>query len=107
MTAQEKQELAHLYDKIVEWRREDSDRILGVKDEIIGELHTAIANHRTNCMDTHLGPMGEKVNWLYDNAQKRCAEAQQRKRWSKYVYTLIGAVCALAGAATPIIIYLF
>jgi hypothetical protein len=106
MTAQEKLELAHLYDKIVEWRREDSDRIFSVKDEIIGELHAAISDHRTNCMVTHLDPMGEKVDWLYDNAQKRCAEAQQRKRWSKYAYTLIGAACALAGVATPIIIYL-
>ena len=104
MTAQERQELAHLYDKIVEWRREDSDRMLSFKSDLIEAINDAVGTHQNDCTHVRLTPMSTKVDWLYDNAKKHCAEAQMRRRWQRFSFALVGAACTAIGVATPYIL---
>lgn len=105
MTAQERIELAHLYDQIIEWRREDSDRLMMVRDEIIEATKKAVDDHATDCHADRLRPMMKKVDWLYENAQQRCAEAQVRRRQHKLWYAAAVAAGAAIGTLTPYILH--
>ena len=106
MTKQEADRIDALYQAVIEWRREDSNRLLSLKNEIIAATKTAVDTHAIDCRADHLGPMCEKVDWLYDNAQRRCAEVRLRRRWQKLTLTLLGALCTAIGVATPYILHL-
>ena len=104
MTKQEADRIDHLYEEIIAWRREDSNRLLEFKDEIIAATSSAVEAHRMDCLVGRLDPMCKKLDWLYDNAQKRCAEASLRARRRKMWYATVGVICGLGGLATPYIV---
>ena len=106
MNGDDRKELGHLYELIVQWRREDSDRLIAARDDIIEATQKAVDMHATDCQTDRLTPMAKKVDWLYENAQKQCAEARLRRRWQKLTFTLLGALCTAIGVATPYILQL-
>jgi len=106
MTKQEADRIDALYQAVIEWRREDSNRLLSLKNEIIAATKTAVDTHAIDCRADHLGPMCEKVDWLYDNAQRRCAEASYRRRMHAVWYSMAAGAGTLIGLATPYILHL-
>lgn len=106
MTKEEASRIDQLYREIIGWRREDSDRLLRLEREIISAIQEAVDEHRLDCAQSRLVPMSQKVDWLYENAKKQCAEVQLRRRWQKLTFTMLGALCTIIGVATPYLLRL-
>ena len=95
MTKDEAERIDRLTADIADWRVE-------MKDDI-GE---AVRQHQATCLELHLTPMQDSLNWLVENAKKRIHEDElrrlQRKRWMYFV----GVLIPVSAIVVPLLVHL-